>query len=158
MRTTSFLAITALGLTGAAHAQLSPNQQGVATAIATPAGGVTANTLAVQTSLAGLAPADVPGAYSQFTPAGYSLLPDLTFRTAEFEESSIRQYLRDFRAGGTGVPGSPVRSRRARANTDRSPSPAARPAIMMRPPTAAGSARGPKAASPAWICASARGR
>lgn len=100
------VAIAAATLGTAAHAQLSSNQLGVANAIAVPVGGnPTAANNAVQTSLAGLAPGDLGGAYSQFTPTGYALLPDLTFQTVEFEESSIRQYLRDFRAGGTGVQG-----------------------------------------------------
>ena len=38
-------------------------------------------------------------------PGGYSLLPELTLRTADFEESTVLRYLRDFRAGGTGVNG-----------------------------------------------------
>lgn len=102
----SIIAAAALSAAGAASAQLSPNQQGVANAIAVPANGnPTAANIAVQASLGGLPTSSLPAAYSQFTPGGYSLLPDLTLRTAEFEESSIRQYLRDFRAGGTGVPG-----------------------------------------------------
>ncbi len=99
------LAATAVaGLAGAAHAQLSPNQAAVAAAVGTPVTG-SANTVLVQTALAGVPAGQLGAAYAQFTPAGYSLLPDLTLQTAEFEESSIRQYLRDFRAGGTGVPG-----------------------------------------------------
>ena len=41
-------------------------------------------------------------ALSQLTPAAYTLLPELTLRTAEFEQASIQRYLRDFRDGATG--------------------------------------------------------
>lgn len=50
-------------------------------------------------------PAGRSAALAQFTPAGYSLLPELTLRAAEFQEQTVRRYLRDFRAGGTGVEG-----------------------------------------------------
>ncbi len=105
-RRVALLATTAaLAAAGAAHAQLAPNEAGVAVAVATPLTGATAATVAARTSLAALPAGQAGSAYAQFTPGGYALLPDLTFRTVEFEESSIRQYLRDFRAGGTGVPG-----------------------------------------------------
>ncbi len=39
------------------------------------------------------------------TPASYSLLPELTLRSVDFQESTVLRYLRDFRAGGTGVNG-----------------------------------------------------
>ena len=107
-RFVSYLAAvaTVATLAGTAQAQLTPNQLGVANAIAVPASGApTAANIAVQASLGGLPAGTLGTTYSQFTPAGYSLLPDLTFRTVEFEEGTIRQYLRDFRAGGTGVSG-----------------------------------------------------
>lgn len=91
-------------IAGAANAQLSSNQTSIASGLA----GVTVPspaTTALTTSLIGLAVADLPAAYSQLTPGSYALLPDLTLRTADFEEGTIRRYLRDFRAGGTGVPG-----------------------------------------------------
>lgn len=56
-------------------------------------------------SLDGLAPGNRADALSQLTPAAFSLLPEVVLRTAEFQELSIRRYLRDFRAGGTGVEG-----------------------------------------------------
>lgn len=57
--------------------------------------------------LDGLAAADRPGALSQLTPAAYSLLPELTLRTAELQQSTVQRYLRDVRSGGTGAsPGS----------------------------------------------------
>lgn len=59
----------------------------------------------VFTSLDALPAGARSAALAQFTPAGYAILPDLTLRTAEFQESTIRRYLRDFRAGGTGVQG-----------------------------------------------------
>ena len=98
-------ALAAILAAGAAHAQLSPNQANVAAALAAPAGGPTAGTLAVQTSLAGLTPGGQAAAYSQFTPGSLSLVPDLTLQSAEFEEANIGRYLHDFRAGGTGVNG-----------------------------------------------------
>lgn len=98
-------AAAAVGLAGAAHAQLSPNQSNVAAALAAPVGGPTAASLATQASIAGLTPAQQANAYSQFTPGSLSLVPDLTLQSASFEETNIRQYLRDFRAGGTGVQG-----------------------------------------------------
>lgn len=55
-------------------------------------------------SLDGLAPGDRAAALSQLTPAAYSLLPELTLRTAEFEQETIQRYLRDFRDHGTGGP------------------------------------------------------
>lgn len=55
--------------------------------------------------LDGLTPVGRADALSQFTPGAYSLLPDVTLQTVEFTESTIRRYLRDFRAGGTGVEG-----------------------------------------------------
>jgi len=57
------------------------------------------------TSLDNLAAADRGAALGQFTPASLALLPELTLRAAEFQEQTVRRYLRDFRAGGTGVEG-----------------------------------------------------
>lgn len=54
-------------------------------------------------SLDALAPADRAAALSQLTPAAYALLPQITLQTVEFTEETIRRYLRDFRAGGTGI-------------------------------------------------------
>lgn len=54
------------------------------------------------TSLDGLAPADRGSALAQLTPSAYSLLPELTLRTAELQEMTVQRYLRDFRAGATG--------------------------------------------------------
>ena len=105
-RRASLLAtVAAFGLAGAANAQLSPNQTAVANALATPTGGATAGTLALRNSLAGLGAADQANAYSQLGGGSLTLVPDLTLQSAGFEESNIRQYLRDFRAGGTGVNG-----------------------------------------------------
>ncbi|MGI4879748.1 MAG: DUF4394 domain-containing protein [Janthinobacterium lividum] len=56
-------------------------------------------------ALDGLSPAGRAAALSQLTPSAYSLLPELTLQTVEFTETTIRRYLRDFRAGGTGVNG-----------------------------------------------------
>ena len=53
-------------------------------------------------SLDGLASGDRGAALSQLTPAAYSLLPELTLRTADFEANTIQRYLRDFRDGATG--------------------------------------------------------
>ncbi|UAJ09564.1 autotransporter outer membrane beta-barrel domain-containing protein [Glacieibacterium megasporae] len=105
-RVSKLLSAAALaGLATTANAQLSPNQANVAAAITTPVGTPTAATVAVQTSLAGVPTSALPAAYSQFTPGSYSLLGDLSMQTADFQESVIRRYLRDFRAGGTGVQG-----------------------------------------------------
>ena len=41
-------------------------------------------------------------ALSQLTPAAYTLLPELTLRTADFASDSVQRYLRDFRDGATG--------------------------------------------------------
>ena len=54
-------------------------------------------------SLDGLAPGDRAAALSQLTPAAYALLPELTLRTAEFEQATLQRYLRDFRDHGTGA-------------------------------------------------------
>ena len=100
------LAVLLAGTASVASAQaLTSNESQVANAIATPTLTPTAATVGVQNSLAGLTAANQQAAYAQFTPGGYGLLPELTLRTAEFEEQTIRRYLRDFRAGGTGVNG-----------------------------------------------------
>ncbi|MGI4879800.1 MAG: autotransporter domain-containing protein, partial [Janthinobacterium lividum] len=52
-----------------------------------------------------LSAADRASALSQLTPSAYALLPDITLQTVEFTETTLRRYLRDFRAGGTGVAG-----------------------------------------------------
>lgn len=54
-------------------------------------------------SLDGLAPGDRAAALTQLTPAAYSLLPELTLQTAEFEQATLQRYLRDFRDHGTGA-------------------------------------------------------
>ncbi len=101
----TIFAAAALTVAGTAHAQLSPNQANINAALTTPAGGATAGTIAVNQSLAGLSAAGQASALSQFTPASLSLVPDLTLQSAEFEQMNISRYLRDFRAGGTGVNG-----------------------------------------------------
>lgn len=53
-------------------------------------------------SLDGLAPGDRAGPLSQLTPAAYSLLPELTLQTAEFQAATVQRYLRDFRSDATG--------------------------------------------------------
>lgn len=93
----------ASAFTAAGAQSLTANQAGVAGALAPAA--TTASGLAVQQSLAGVPLADQSAAYAQFTPGAVALLPEATLRTAEFEEQAIRRYLRDYRAGGTGVNG-----------------------------------------------------
>lgn len=66
---------------------------------------VGAPSAALNTAFNGLDSLDAAGraaALSQLTPSAYSLLPQITLQTVEFEEETIRRYLRDFRAGGTG--------------------------------------------------------
>lgn len=53
-------------------------------------------------SIDGLAPGARADALSQLSPAAYTLLPELTLQTAEFEAATVQRYLRDFRAGATG--------------------------------------------------------
>lgn len=53
-------------------------------------------------SLDSLTPAGRAAALSQLTPAAYSLLPQVALQTVDFTEETLRRYLRDFRAGGTG--------------------------------------------------------
>ena len=81
----------------------SANQTAVAAALAAPT--TDGTILGTRASLAALNPANQAQALGQFTPASLSLLPELTLRAAEFQEQSVRRYLRDFRAGGTGVNG-----------------------------------------------------
>lgn len=57
---------------------------------------------ALFTSIDGLAASDRADALSQLTPAAYSLLPELTLRTVEFQQDTLQRYLRDFRDGATG--------------------------------------------------------
>lgn len=40
-------------------------------------------------------------ALSDLSPAAFSLLPDLVFQTADFQDTTVRRYLRDVRGGGT---------------------------------------------------------
>lgn len=61
--------------------------------------------LTARQSLSTLGGSERNAALSSFAPSGYSLLPELTLRAAEFQEQSVRRYLRDYRAGGTGVEG-----------------------------------------------------
>lgn len=44
-------------------------------------------------------------ASSELSPQAYSLLPEVTLQTAEFQDSTIRRYLRDVRGGGDGLDG-----------------------------------------------------
>ena len=106
--------ITAGLLAGTAHAQVLPrtdaasgitvNQQAVGAALdAAIAPSAALNS--VYTSLDAAGSSGAPNALARFTPGSYSLLPEVTLRTADFEEATVLRYLRDFRAGGTGVNG-----------------------------------------------------
>ena len=44
-------------------------------------------------------------ASSELSPQAYGLLPEVTLQTAEFQDSTIRRYLRDVRSGGGGLDG-----------------------------------------------------
>ena len=106
-RITSHIALAGLlaatAFTAAQAQSLTGNQSAIAGALT----GVptTATGVVVQNTLANTSTANLPATYSQFAPSGYAALPELTLRTAEFEEQAIRRYLRDYRAGGTGVNG-----------------------------------------------------
>ena len=94
-------------LPGTALAQVvpaggSPNQDVIVSAFnASPL--VTPELTNARQSLSTLGAGERNAALSAFAPSGYSLLPELTLRAAEFQEQSVRRYLRDYRAGGTGV-------------------------------------------------------
>ncbi len=81
---------------------ITANQQAIGSALDNFTGVPGAGLNALFISLDGLAPADQADALSQLTPAAYSILPELTLRTAEFEQETVQRYLRDFRDGGTG--------------------------------------------------------
>ncbi|KPF80112.1 hypothetical protein IP88_01030 [alpha proteobacterium AAP81b] len=90
-------------VTPVADFAVTPSQLAVGSAIDTAV--TTASVTVARTSLAGLPTADRSRALASFTPAGFAVLPDIALRTSEFHEQGIRRYLRDFRAGGTGVEG-----------------------------------------------------
>ena len=48
-------------------------------------------------------------ASSELGPQGYSLLPEVALQTAEFQDSTVRAYLRDVRGGGGGLDGRTAR-------------------------------------------------
>ena len=79
------------------------NQAVVGSALDNFVGVPSAGLNALFNSLDGLAPGDRAAALSQLTPAAYSLLPELTLQTAEFEQNTVQRYLRDFRDHGTGA-------------------------------------------------------
>ena len=102
-------------LAGSAHAVVFPrndatgavtvNQRAVANALDNAVTPPSAALVGVYGSLDTVAPGGTGAALAQFTPGSYSMLPELTLRTAQFEEATVLTYLRDFRAGGTGVDG-----------------------------------------------------
>ena len=107
--------VTAGMFAGAAHAVVFPhndapgaatvNQRAVARALDFPTAPPSAALVGVYARLDAVGTGGTGAALAQFTPGSYSLLPELTLRTTIFEESTILSYLRDFRAGGTGVDG-----------------------------------------------------
>ena len=78
------------------------NQIAVGTAIDNFTGVPSAGLNSLFNSLDGLPAGDRAAALSQLTPSAYSLLPEVTLRTAEFEQATLQRYLRDFRDHGTG--------------------------------------------------------
>ena len=81
---------------------ITPNQIAVGTTLDSFVGVPGTGLNSALSSLDSLSPADRAAALSQLTPAAYSLLPELTLQTAEFEQMTIQRYLRDFRDGATG--------------------------------------------------------
>ena len=81
----------------------TPNQVAVGSALDNFVGVPSAGLDALFISLDSLATGDRAAALTQLTPAAYSLLPELTLRTAEFEQGTLQRYLRDFRDHGTGA-------------------------------------------------------
>lgn len=89
-----------------ASAGVNANQAAVGAALDNFVGVPSAGLNGLFNSLDGLASdADRSDALRQLSPGSLALLPDLTLRAAEFQEQTVRRYLRDFRAGGTGVEG-----------------------------------------------------
>ena len=78
------------------------NQIGVGSALDNFTGVPSATLNAAFNSLDGLGAADQASALSQLTPGAYTLLPQLSLRTADFEAETVQRYLRDFRDGATG--------------------------------------------------------
>ena len=81
----------------------TPNQIVVGSALDNFVGVPSAGLDALFISLDSLAPGDRAAALTQLTPAAYTLLPELTLQTAEFEQGTLQRYLRDFRDHGTGA-------------------------------------------------------
>ena len=86
-----------------ANASLTPNQLAVAQTLDAFTGAPSAGLLSFLTTLDAL-PSDAAraAAFGQLGPSGYSILPDAILQTNEFVDSTLRRYLRDVRAGGTG--------------------------------------------------------
>ena len=78
------------------------NQAVVAGALDNFAGVPGAGLNALFNSFDGLAAGSQADALSQLTPAAYTLLPEITLRTAAFEQETVQRYLRDFRDHATG--------------------------------------------------------
>lgn len=93
------LAIAPLSL---ASAGVTANQATIGRALDNFVGVPSAGLNALFLSIDGLPAADRAGALSQLSPAAYSLLPEVTLRTVEFQQDTLQRYLRDFRDGGTG--------------------------------------------------------
>lgn len=86
-----------------ANASLTPNQLAVAQRLDAFTGNPSAGLLTFLTTLDAL-PSDAAraSAFGQLGPSAYSILPETVLQTNEFVDSTLRRYLRDARAGGTG--------------------------------------------------------
>ena len=78
------------------------NQTAIGTALDSFVGVPSAGLNALFVSLDGLPAGDRADALSQLTPGAYTLLPEVTLRTVEFQQDTVQRYLRDFRDGATG--------------------------------------------------------
>ncbi|TRW17237.1 DUF4394 domain-containing protein [Glacieibacterium frigidum] len=92
----------AIALPSVASFGTTANQTAVGGALDNFVGVPGAGLGALFASIDGLAPGARADALSQLTPAAYSLLPEVTLRTVEFQQDTLQRYLRDFRDGGTG--------------------------------------------------------
>jgi len=78
------------------------NQIGVGTALDNFVGVPSATLNGAFNALDGLDAAGQASALSQLTPGAYTLLPQVTLKTADFQADTLQRYLRDVRDGATG--------------------------------------------------------
>ncbi len=112
LRTLTLALVASTGIAGVAQAQISnagfgatENQVSVGLRLDAATPTPSNDLIGARANLVAATPADRQTALVDLGAGGLSLLPELTARVNEFQEQGLRRYLRDFRAGGTGVEG-----------------------------------------------------